>query len=41
MIDERLTTYINSLDTGNKDYLEELDQYAHGDSHWLLHTSYV
>lgn len=29
MIDERLTTYINSLDTGNKDYLEELEQYAH------------
>ncbi len=29
MIDERLTTYINSLDTGNTEFLEELERYAH------------
>ena len=33
MSDERLTTYINALDTGNKDYLEELEpvSYTHLD----------
>ncbi|HIV34607.1 MAG TPA: O-methyltransferase [Candidatus Blautia intestinigallinarum] len=29
MIDERLTTYINSLDTGNTEFLEQLERYAH------------
>ncbi len=29
MIDERLTTYINSLDGGNTEFLENLERYAH------------
>ena len=71
IVDERMRTYINSLDMGNTPFLEELEQYAirervpiirremqsfmkmfldfkpaeaysgGGDSHWLLHTSYV
>ena len=71
IVDERMRTYINSLDMGNTQFLEELEQYAirervpiirremqsfikmflavnrpkrirgGGDSHWLLHTSYV
>ena len=71
IVDERMRTYINSLDMGNTPFLEELEQICHqgtgadhpernaelyknvsgckpaeaysggGDSHWLLHTSYV
>lgn len=29
IVDERLTTYINSLDMGNTGYLDELEAYAH------------
>ena len=28
IVDERMRTYINSLDMGNPQFLEELEQYA-------------
>lgn len=31
IVDERMTTYINSLDTGNTPFLEELERTARGD----------
>ena len=31
IVDERMITYINSLDTGNTPFLEELEQKANDD----------
>ena len=45
IVEERMRTYINSLDMGNTDFLESLEKEAlssgGGDSRRLLHTSYV